>query len=465
MPVLAAPAYLLAALAASAVVVALHLWGWRRPPAVPLPTARFVPPSAVRALSPEVRPSDLVLLALRVLALLLAGAALARPAVAPRRAGDARVIVVDASRRVGRMAEAMDSARAHAAGADAVSWIRVDSAAWTAGDSAVGERGEVRGRLGSGLVAAIREAHRLAATHGRVAIVVVSPFAAESWDEGVEAMRGSWGGALVPVRVAARKAEGPRAGEGERVLPPPGDPIGAAFARALDASAPRLRVRRTPPTADDSAWARAGGLVVSWPAEGAGDATGAPAARPGAAGAPGAALVLPNDILATGAVTAAGHLGRARVALPRGVTVLRWGDGTPAATEAALGLGCIRTVGVTVPTAGDEVLRPAFLRLVRALAGACGGGSEALVDGATLARWASGAAGGGAERPAEAGARVDGAPGVEVRPPHAGSDAAQRWLLVAAGVALLAEWWVRRRRGDGADDAPPRTVGAPQGGA
>ncbi len=175
--------------------------------------------------------------------------------------------------------------------------------------------------------------------------------------------------------------------------------------------------------------------------------------------------MLPNDILATGAVTAAGHLGRARVALPQGVTVLRWGDGTPAATEAALGLGCIRTVGVTVPTAGDEVLRPAFLRLVRALAGACGGGSEALVDGATLARWASGAAGGGAERPADAGARVDGAPGVEVRPPRAGSDAAQRWLLLAAGVALLAEWWVRRRRGDGADDAPPRTVGAPEGSA
>ncbi len=261
MPVLAAPAYLLAALAASAVVVALHLWGWRRPPAVPLPTARFVPPSAVRALSPEVRPSDLLLLALRVLALLLAGTALARPAVAPRRAGDARVIVVDASRRVGRMAEAMDSARAHAAGADAVSWIRVDSAAWTAGDSAVGERGEVRGRLGSGLVAAIREAHRLARTHGRVAIVVVSPFAAESWDEGVEAMRGSWGGALVPVRVAARKAEGPRAGEGDASSPRPAIPSAPPSrgpsmhrrpASACVARPPRRMTRRGRGRADSS---------------------------------------------------------------------------------------------------------------------------------------------------------------------------------------------------------------------
>lgn len=488
---LAAPGYLLAALAASAAVVALHLLGWRRPPAVALPTARFVPHAAVRAVSRQVRPSDLLLLALRVAALLLTGLAMARPAMAPRRAGVARVIVVDASRRVASMTEAMDSARAHVGAARTISWIRVDSSARVVTDSAIGERGEGRGRLGSGMVAAIREAHRLARTHERVAIVIVSPFAAESWDAGVEAMRGSWDGEVVPVRVPVRVTErvavrdgraepGREMGEeapfreppvaarartasfaaggtpAARELPPVGDPIGVAFARALDASAPPVRVRRSAASASDSAWAREGGIVVSWPEERGDDAAALPLETAGTTSAPDDATGAPDAVLTTGSVTAAGHFRRSRVALPTGTTILRWGDGAPAATEAALGRGCIRTVGVTVSTVGDLVLRPAFLRLVREVAGVCGGGSDTVVDDVTLARWAMGATADSLTPPSQAGGR-DGR-GAERAVP-AGEETLPRALLAAAALVLLMEWVVRRRRGD-REGVAPRDAGA-----
>src|SRR5690606_33686669 len=66
--------------AATAVgVVALHLLSTRRPPERPLPTARFVPESDLRAVSRTSRPTDLLLLALRVLAVLLIAAAFAQP--------------------------------------------------------------------------------------------------------------------------------------------------------------------------------------------------------------------------------------------------------------------------------------------------------------------------------------------------------------------------------------------------
>src|SRR6185369_17807079 len=79
-------------------VVALHLLAWQRPPASLLPTARFVPDAPLRAVSPAVRPTDLVLLAVRVLAIILVSAALAGPRFAPRVQGLGRVIVVDRSR-------------------------------------------------------------------------------------------------------------------------------------------------------------------------------------------------------------------------------------------------------------------------------------------------------------------------------------------------------------------------------
>src|SRR3954462_15221292 len=107
----AAPLFVWAAAAAAVLTVVLHLLAWRRPPATPLPTARFAPDSPVRTVSRSVRPSDLALLALRVALVVLAGTALGRPVLPSRSAGTARVVVVDQSRGPRVSAAVADSAR------------------------------------------------------------------------------------------------------------------------------------------------------------------------------------------------------------------------------------------------------------------------------------------------------------------------------------------------------------------
>ncbi|MEO7520234.1 MAG: BatA domain-containing protein, partial [Gemmatimonas sp.] len=83
-----APSMLLVAVLGSLVAIALHFLSVRRPPAMILPTARFVAPRDVRAVSRSARPSDLLLLLLRVLAMWCAAIALA----GPRYTAGARVV-------------------------------------------------------------------------------------------------------------------------------------------------------------------------------------------------------------------------------------------------------------------------------------------------------------------------------------------------------------------------------------
>lgn len=430
MMTLAAPWALLAAALAATVVVALHLLAWRRPTPAPLPTARFAPPSAVRAVSRDLRLSDVALLLVRVAALLLAGLALARPAWSPRRTGTARVLVLDASRRVARVSDVADSARVRSAGADVTVWVRVDSVARVLADTSLGARADVRGALGAGLVAGIREGVRLTKSHETVELVVISPFAAESWDASVEALRAQWPGNVSAVRVAAMQAT-PSDSSGSqptvaRVLAPSNDPVGAAFALGVDSSMRNLRVIRTVPSADDSAWASNGGLVVAWPH----------VARPDSAAAIEAIVV--DDR------TTIGRFTREPVDVASGRTIARWGDGAPAAQEVALSRGCVRTVGIGVPSAGDAALRPAFLAVVRALAAPCGGGSALLVDSARLSAWAASPA------PASSASNSATTPARAQRPTV---DAAtmpdrtlERWLLVLVALLLGVEWLMRRAR-------------------
>ena len=96
MIVFAVPAFLLAGALAALVPLALHLIRRRPPSRAPLPTSRFLtedPRTSVRVS----RPTDLVLLALRMLLLLLAGAALARPAWLPAPEGTSEVVLLDRS--------------------------------------------------------------------------------------------------------------------------------------------------------------------------------------------------------------------------------------------------------------------------------------------------------------------------------------------------------------------------------
>lgn len=68
-----------AALAAALAVTVFHLLSVRRPPERDLPTARFLPDREIRAVSRTKRPSDVVLLMLRIGALLAAGLAASQP--------------------------------------------------------------------------------------------------------------------------------------------------------------------------------------------------------------------------------------------------------------------------------------------------------------------------------------------------------------------------------------------------
>ena len=107
-----APVWLGVGAAAALVVVALHFLARQRPRAAPFPTARFIPERVARAPSRALRPSDLLLLALRASALVLLGAAFARPAWEPSRSGRLRVVAADRSRAVRDAAEVRDSAMA-----------------------------------------------------------------------------------------------------------------------------------------------------------------------------------------------------------------------------------------------------------------------------------------------------------------------------------------------------------------
>lgn len=433
MMTLAAPWALLASGVAAAVVVALHLLAWRRPSPTPLPTARFAPPSAVRAVSRDLRLSDVALLLVRVAVLLLAGLALARPAWTPRRTGTARVFVLDASRRVASVRDVADSARARSVGADATVWVRVDSVARVLADTSIGARADVRGSLGPGLVAGIREATRLAKSHESVELVVISPFASESWDASMEPLRARWPGAVSAVRVAAlQAAPGDSSGSQSataRILTPSNDPVGAAFALVVDTTTRTLRVIRTLPSAEDSAWARNGGVVVAWPN----------VARPNVARPDSAATI---EAMIAGDRTVIGRFTREPVNVASGRTIARWGDGAAAAQEVALGRGCVRTVGIGVPASGDAVLRPAFLAFVRQLATPCDGGNASLVDSARLSAWAAALreASNAASTPGTLPPASRSAINAAATPDHS----LERWLLLLVALLLGVEWLLRR---------------------
>jgi len=128
-----APAFLWGALAVAAGIVALHFIVTRQPRASVLPTARFVPDSPATAIVRDARPSDLLLMLLRVLVVLAAGTALAKPVFKANRQAIGRVFLVDGSRSTSNISEAADSVRALFHDGDAV--VVFDSAAHSLGTS------------------------------------------------------------------------------------------------------------------------------------------------------------------------------------------------------------------------------------------------------------------------------------------------------------------------------------------
>ena len=453
-----APVYLIVAGAVAAGVVALHFLSTREPDTDLLPTTRFIPKVPVQATTITVRFTDPWLLVLRVLLILLIGAALARPLIHPLSAPVARIAVVDVSRAVGSARELADSARGYVEGAAAVVFfdrearevgsVAMDSlevlAEGTAGSPPEGEDGTgapgaateapgwaraEKGSLSSALITALRTASRLRDGADSLELVVISPFAREERDAATERIRALWPGRIEVVRVGGVGApEGLPAGT-RTVAIAPAPPGQASRVRVewADSAASELWTERETP--DTIAGVRANEAVMVYPFV----RRWQPAAATPSA-------------LSTDARPATVPAGDTRV-------YARWMDGEPAAFEHTTADGCVRSIAIPLPTEGDAILRPAFQRFQTGLDAPCGepGDPTPLSD-----EFLTAFAGDGPLAPAsEIGRQVQ-----RVTP-------AVPWILALALLVALAEHWARRRlaKGSGTGSAGGRPQRGNRGGA
>lgn len=356
---LLAPAFFYASLLVAAGAVALHFIVTRQPRAGVLPTARFVPDLPATATARATRPSDLLLLLLRVLLVLAMGAGLAKPVLKPSRSATARVILADLSRSVTNAAEISDSIRSVRRDGDIV--IAFDSSARMLGDSpldtlATVSPSKARGSLSAGLIAAVRAASMLRERADSLELLVVSPLAADAVDAATDSIRGLWPGRariVVAGRAGAEPAAAPEGGI--RVRGASDDPLVVAVSRV--AARARVTILRDGSIPADS------GTVISWPVS----------ARP--TGSVARAVVDTAGGVTTGESLVVSAFERRWEFITdsiRGAEVIaRWTDGEPAAVEWGTSSGCTRSVLVPVTSAGDLVIRDDFRKLVTALTGPC----------------------------------------------------------------------------------------------
>lgn len=312
-----APGFLTAAIAAAFGVVALHLIVTRRPRSVPFPTARFVPDLPATSRSRSLRMSDLLLLLVRVLTVLLAGAAFARPVVTPHRARIARVILADVSGAVARVAEVRDSVRAQLRKGDAL--VVFDTTArLTAAPDSIGSRSPVAatGSLSAGIVAALHAGSMIRAGADSMELVIVSPALTGEMDHATPMIRKLWVGRARLIRVTAAAADSQRAPYTED---------------AIATAAPQFTVRRN--RIDTVGAVVAGDDVVIGRFE--------------------RRWRYPADSLVKARVTA------------------RWVDGEPAAISLIQSESCQRSSAIVFDSAGDLRLRPNVSRLRSALSAPC----------------------------------------------------------------------------------------------
>lgn len=421
MTLLAPTAFLLGALAAVA-VVALHLLTTRRPPPVLLPTARFVPVSEARAVARASKPTDPVLLAVRVLAVLLIGLAFAQPVLDAPGPSVRTVVALEVSRAVADPVAAETAARAALGDGGALVVYGREATTWTT-DSLPIAADAAHGSLSAALVAARQAGAAIARGADSVRLVVVSALAEGSLDAATAVLRAEWPGRVELVRMAA-VVDSTRAPELQLRTTLADDPLAPAVA-ALPAArgAHEVRIVRAVPAAADSVWAQGGDRVlVLWP------------------------VLADVEVAAAGVVT----LGREPIPLvaplargdvpPTGAVVARWNDGAPAVTEDRLTEGCVRHVGVGIPLAGDITLRAPFVRFLGAMVEPCGGARTATLSASTLG-WLTAAGPLASARALAAEAPAE-------------SNRLAVWLLAAAVLLLLVELAVRSRLRTAASPAP-----------
>jgi hypothetical protein len=404
-----APGFFVASLAVAAVMVALHFIVTRQPRAAILPTARFVPDTPATTVAPARRASDLVLMLLRVLTVLAAGAGLAKPVVMPTRGAEARVILVDVSRSARDSIAIRDSVGALYRDGDAI--VLFDSSARMVTGNVSDTLGGIaptgrRGTLSAALIAALRAGSNLRDRADSLELVIVSPFAREEFDAATDSIRSLWPGRARLVRVGTPAADTSSVAGTLEIRAAADDPLRITVGLA-----------RVPGTRDR--------IQLDWPA----------ASRPSFAVEREQRDTVGGVVARESAVVSTFDR---RWAFPadslRGAEVLaRWVDGEPAAIEKPDGLGCLRSVAIPVSPVGDFVIRKDFVQFVSSLSGACAATTSLAPahpdDVAKL------------ERTGGLAAREAFQPLTDAR-----SDLAP-WLLALALAAATAELFVRRRRG------------------
>ena len=198
------PWALVAGLLAAVGVVVLHLVARQRPAAYVLPTTRFIPDRRTLVSRVTTRPRDLLLLVVRLLLLLSAAVAFARPVLAPSRAPRARLVLLDRSEAVASRADALAQVRALGTDGIPTRLIAFDSAAVSLGAAAAAldslardsSRGSTTASLSAALAAARRMGPSLAAEADSIELAIVSPLAAHELDAATDSVRARWPGAI-----------------------------------------------------------------------------------------------------------------------------------------------------------------------------------------------------------------------------------------------------------------------------
>lgn len=449
-----APGYLFGALAVAGVIAALHFIVLRMPRAGILPTARFVPDTPATTVAAARWPTDLPLMLLRMLIIVAAGAALARPVLAPSRRAAARVIVVDVSRSARDSIAMSDSASAVYRDGDAV--VMFDSSARAVTDGARDSLAALRpsskrGNLSAALIGALRAGSRLRDRADSLELVIVSPFAREEFDAATDTIRQQWPGRARIVRVPNNLGDTIPANRGVDINLAGDDPlmVTAGLARNLvlgssviergdiDARPAGVSATQSEPATQSVAPTRADRAIIWWPSS----------SRPRFAVVRGAKDTVGGVTTGDGNVVAAFERRWMYPAdsIRGGDVIARWADGQPAAIEKPSGTSCVRSVAIPVTAVGDLAIRHELVQLMASLSRPCAWRTALLpADPASI----TSLEGKGSLAPRSAFKPV-----TDVR------SALAPWLLALSLVAALAELLLRRRVrrsavGDGRAQSP-----------
>ncbi|MGV3710986.1 MAG: hypothetical protein ACO1Q7_19340 [Gemmatimonas sp.] len=433
------------AVAAALVTTALHFLSVRRPPVLLLPTMRFLPERPVRAVSRSARPSDLLLLLLRVAAILLIGMALSGLYWRSPGVKHGRIVVIQRVTDTTSNTERSSVARALAgAFADDTSTrvVVIDSMTHvlTAAESrtfnpetlsALPRSARlVPSSMSAALVAATRAANALVRDERNLDVVdlaIVAPLTAGWNDAAATTARALWNGRVRLLSSASA----------DSLVPSPAIRVALVGGTASNAVQSELEARGLVIPASQAANATMNAGVttipVEWPANGTPEGWSATSPQTiGAVVARGTALVFP--FTRTASPTAA------MVAQSRAIAW--WGDGVVAATEFATASSCKRQVGIAVPSSSNLLQGQSARALLGAVSAPCGGSRNAapLADSVLRALEGEGA-------PAAAKSFTSDS---VTRTPYA-------WLLLLLALAALGAEWMLRNRDDRqtADESRP----------